>query len=837
MNWTGDQAKIQQLCQMFEAASNPNTQIQQQIMQALAQFSQMPDFNMYLVAIFVQIPNVPVDVRQRSGLLLKTNVSALPKNGVQPPVAEHINTQALAAMKDQSKAIRHTAGTILTTMVKKMGFSACNNTLQQLVETVGTQNQSEALEGCLSAIGKICEDGVAMLASFDRRGTDPTVAQEAQLFVAWSNQQVLPRMLQLASPSSPAFVKQCALQCLNFFALGGAFIDDKFGMQKHTGPYIEALGTLANDTSPEVLQPVCKGFACIVEDGWSCLTMQHYQVILQFMLKASQNSEYGVRLEALAVWIACASQPDSWGVCQKLLPELVPVLITNMVYTDADYMILEPSQTENDNANVADDLNSIKPRFHMEANNIDGDEDDSEKVERSSHGWGAEWTARKAAAKSLDELSSVFPEVMQHVLPQIEQKLNHASWEHQEAGVLALGAIGVHTQDKLAQFLPAVIGLLLKLCDAQMPLLRSISCWCVARFRQWIFHQSNANREQVTKSVLMVILPRCLDRNKRVQEASISALLSLTEGGQAQLVPYLDDIVQTLTKAFQLYQLNNQRILYDTVGALAWAVGAQLEKPQYMQALVSPIFQKFDTVPDHDIMALPIFECVANLFQVLGRSLAPALQRVAMRGIKSINDTALAAQMWEQNPSEYERPQNDIMASSCDLFSGILEGFKEQSKEIAAQLGLFSVVTLALRSKAARVQISGFWLLGVGTIHCMELLMPLLPELMPFCVAALAPTMSLTVSTNASWAIGEVCQKAPPESLTPYLSALVPALVGIVQRVQKGEVRQWQMRGHNELLQNVCTTLNHLRQRSSLCQQWAAVLAQLPEDVRRKFQP
>ena len=70
------------------------------------------------------------------------------------------------------------------------------------------------------------------------------------------------------------------------------------------------------------------------------------EVILQFMLKASQNPEYGVRIEALAVWIACAGQPDCWGVVQKLLTELVPVLVTNMVYSNADYMILEASQAD-----------------------------------------------------------------------------------------------------------------------------------------------------------------------------------------------------------------------------------------------------------------------------------------------------------------------------------------------------------------------------------------------------------------------------------------------------------------------------------------------------------
>jgi len=835
MAWQGDEAKVQQLCQMFQAASSPSSQVQQQVMQALGQFRQMPDFNMYLVALFVQMPSVPVDVRQRAGLLLKTNVSGMQRTDIQPAMAEHINTHVLTAMKDPSKPIRATAGTILSTMVRKVGFSTCGQAIERLVQSLQDPSQ-ETLEGTLGAIGKICEDGVDLLAKVGKEGTDPVTAawqqHEAQLFVNWANQQVLPKMLDAATPASPPFARQAALLCINFFALGGAFVDNKYGMQQHTTRYIEVLGTLAQDPSPDILQHVCKGFACIIEDGWTCLTAQHYQAILQFMLKASQNPEYTVRLEALAVWISCANQPDSWGVTKTCLQELVPVLIGNMVYADADYMILEASQTENDNAGIADDLNSIKPRFHAEKDNVDGDEDDSGKQDRSSHGWGAEWTARKAAGAALDELSSVFPEIVQYVLPQIEQKLQHASWEQQEAGVLALGAIAVHCQGQLTQFAPAVLGLLLKLCEAQQPLLRSISCWCVSRFGAWIFHEQNPNRAQVIVSVLQVILPRCLDRNKRVQEASIGAVLRLAEYGQAQLVPHINNIVETCVKALQLYQLNNQRSLYDTVGALAWAFGPAMDKPEIMQALVAPICTKFESVPDNDILALPLCECIASLSQVLGKSLAGVLPRIIMRGIRTINDTARAAQMWEQNPNEYERPQNELMASCCDLFSGVLEGLREHAKEIAAQLSILSVVPLCARSSSARVKQSGFWLMATAAVHCTDQLAPFMQELMPLCAAGLGPSMSVTVSITANRAIGEVCQRA---DVSAYLNVLLPALVAVLQRA---DVKQWQQRGNNELLKNVCSTLNVLRQRTpSLGQQWPTICAQLPalQKLQQRF--
>ena len=54
----------------------------------------------------------------------------------------------------------------------------------------------------------------------------------------------------------------------------------------------------------------------------------------------------------------------------------------------------------------------------------------------------------------------------------------------QESGVLAVGAIAHGCMYDLAPHLPNVMGMLLQMCSAQKPLLRSISCWCVSRCAQ-----------------------------------------------------------------------------------------------------------------------------------------------------------------------------------------------------------------------------------------------------------------------------------------------------------------------------------------------------------------
>jgi hypothetical protein len=191
--------------------------------------------------------------------------------------------------------------------------------------------------------------------------------------------------------------------------------------------------------------------------------------------------------------------------------------------------------------------------------------------------------------------------------------------------------------------------------------------------------------------------------------------------------------------------------------------------------------------------------------------------------------------MWEQNPETYERPANEMIAAVCDLFAGILEGLRENAGQIAAQFGMLSVVPMAIRNSSSRVKQSGFWLMAIAARHCNALVLPLLPEVIPLCAAGLGPTMSFTVSTNACIAIGDVCEHAQPETLTPYLGAIIPALIQTLQRRDE-HVPNWQMRGYNQLLRSGCTALNRLRQKSALGQQWGAVCAQFPADVGGKLQ-
>mmetsp|Transcript_23541 Transcript_23541/g.42101 ORF Transcript_23541/g.42101 Transcript_23541/m.42101 type:complete len:912 (+) Transcript_23541:138-2873(+) len=825
MEWKGDEVRLSQLCQLLQSASSPDNNIQQQVMQTLNQFSQMTDFNMYLVTVFAKMTNQEEVVRQRAGLLLKTNLSQAAPGTLQPAVTDYVQALSLLAVRDTNKVIRHTAGTVITTIVLKNGIAPSMQVLDNLAQCL-SDSSPDTVEGSFNALNKICEDGVTTL-----KQMWDAPAEHSQPFVSWAAERLLPRVFEYASPAAPLHARQNAIECLNHFALNYCFNDPKFpAFQPFAAKYMEVLGVLANDADVSVLKEVCKGFVCVIENNWNCLNPQICQTVLQYMLKASRHSEYVVRLEALEVWTPCTNSPQMLQLVWPMLPELVPVLLANMVYTQADYMGMENSQIEDDNAAVPDQLEDIKPRCHKEQGD---DGDDEEGGGQGSGGaWGAEWTARKAAASSLDNLANAFREqILDVVLPLVEQKLQDQSWEVQESGVLALGAIAFGCMESLVPFLPRVMDLLLKLSESPKPLVRSISCWCMARFSQWICSEYNENREQVLKSVLKSLLQRVLDKNKRVQEAGCSAFATLEEEARGQLVPYLPDIVQTLSQAFQYYQAKNLLILYDAVGTLADAVGPDLAQPGYVQAILGPLAQRFEAVADNDRSIIALFECLSSLAQNLGEAFLPIVPRLVQRCMKLILNGAQAAQMWLQNPNEFEKPDREVMAASIDLLSGIVEGLQGKVSEVLQQQNFLSVVPEVLKDTALQVKQSAFALVGDSAKHCMEHLAPFLSQILPHCAKALRENNSATVSNNAAWAIGEICIKAGPDFMSNYLEDVVGSLVSALHRQQQNGQRP------QLLMQNVCITIGRLGtvcgpQMGKLFPEFAKVWCMVMKDVR-----
>ncbi|CAG7877358.1 unnamed protein product, partial [Brassica rapa] len=121
--------------------------------------------------------------------------------------------------------------------------------------------------------------------------------------------------------------------------------------------------------------------------------------------------------------------------------------------------------------------------------------------------------------------------------------------------------------------------------------------------------------EQFEK-VLMGLLRRLLDSNKRVQEAACSAFATVEEDAAEELVPHLGVILQHLMCPFGKYQRRNLRIVYDAIGTLADSVREELNKSAYLEILMPALVAKWQQLSNSDKDLFPLLECFTSISQV-----------------------------------------------------------------------------------------------------------------------------------------------------------------------------------------------------------------------------
>jgi transportin-1 len=151
-------------------------------------------------------------------------------------------------------------------------------------------------------------------------------------------------------------------------------------------------------------------------------------------------------------------------------------------------------------------------------------------------------------------------------------------------------------------------------------LIRSITCWTLGRYAEWISNPHvvsgqnlNEHLQKYMVPMLQGILHLCLDPIKQVQKSACSSLATLEEEAREKLVPYLGPIVETISKAFKIYQIKNMLILYDAVGILAEFVGSALAQPALLEKLMPPLIDQWSNLADDNFDLFPLFEVVSFL--------------------------------------------------------------------------------------------------------------------------------------------------------------------------------------------------------------------------------
>ncbi|KAI9127995.1 hypothetical protein K1719_000988 [Acacia pycnantha] len=806
--WSPQEEGIKEICGLLEKQiSHSSSADKAQIWQQLQHYSQLPDFNNYLVFILARAEGKPVEVRQASGLYLKNNLRTTYKS-MLPVYQQYVKSELLPCLGAADRNIRSTVGTIISVVVQLEGVLGWPELLQALLNCLDS-NDLNHMEGAMDALSKICEDIPQVLDSdIPGLAERPINIFLPRLFRFFKSPHASLRKLSVGSVNQYIMLMPSALYVSMDQFLQGLFI-------------------LANDPSAEVRRLVCAAFVQLIEVRPSCLE-PHLRNVIEYMLQVNKDTDDEVALEACEFWTAyCDAQLPPENL-REFLPRLIPVLLSNMVYTDDDESLVEAEEE----GSLPDRDQDLKPRFHVSRFHGSEDiEDDDDDVVNT-------WNLRKCSAAALDTLSNVFgDEILPTLMPIVQAGLSTSgdnAWKEREAAVLALGAIGEGCINGLYPYLPEIVAFLIPLLDDKFPLIRSISCWTLSRFSKFIV-QSIGDQKGYKQfdDVLTGLLRRILDDNKRVQEAACSAFATLEEEAAEELAPHLEIILKHLMTAFGKYQRRNLRILYDAIGTLAEAVGRQMNKPVYLDILMPPLIEKWQQLSDADKDLFPLFECFTSIAHALDTGFSPFAEPVFRRCINIIQTQQFAKVDPVKAAVLYDK---EFIVCSLDLLSGLAEGLGIGIESLVSQSPLKDLLLHCCVDDAPNIRQSAFALLGDLARVCSVYLRPHLSQFIEAATKQLETSKikeAISVANNACWAIGELAVKVRQE-ISPFLMTISSCLLPILQHAEGL---------HKSLVENSAITLGRL---SWVCpellsphmehfmQSWCKALSMIRDDIEKE---
>jgi transportin-1 len=762
----------QNIIRLLKESRSPNPEVNANIQKQLEQYNHMHNFNCYLALILGQVKSEPDEIRCVAGLLLKQNIQNYFGNLKES--LKYIQQVLLQALLDPSRDIRNTSSNCLATITRGGGlecwFKNELNLTQCLCQLLDSGDMN-GIDGSLSTISKLCEDSYTEL---DREVYGrPVNYLVPKLITFFGHQQV-----QIRKSAVHSIVN--LLQSSSVAEDNGAGIFN--AIIANLEPFLQGIFLLANDQDKEIKKDVCRSFVALL-DCYQRIK-PFIKDIINYMLHQTQDPDENLALEACEFWSAIAEMEAAIQDLQPFIPQLLPVLLKGMVYSEMDRVMLA---AEDDDAHVADKEEHIHPHLinkavnkRMHANqhqNGDDDDDDDDDADEVS-----QWNLRKCSASSLDVMSSMYGDpILEVLLPLIQERMQeNQQWEVRESAILALGAVAEGCYTGMKPHLNQLIPYLVKVLNNDVkPLVRSITCWTLSRYARWVVSQPTNEPEQFFQPVLHALLTRVLDNNKKVQEAACSAFATFEEEAQSDLVPYLRPILECLVQAFGKYQAKNLFILYDAVVTLADAVQRKLNDADLINLLMPPLIAKWQSIKDDDRALFPLLACLTSVAQAVGPGFLPYTEGVFARCVNLIQTYYTHRAACQQNP-QLEAPDREFVVCSLDMLSGLADGLEGALEPFVANSNLLQLLGECVKDEASDVRQSAFAFIGDLAKTCMPHLRQCLPAYMPILIQNLNP-QPVSVCNNASWAIGEIAVKIEGD-IRPWVPEIIDRMIPIMNQ-------------------------------------------------------
>ena len=746
-------------------------------------------------------PNLWIPFGQMAGLILKESLTRPPITSsgrplcldASSPVANHVKETLLYGLSLKHAELRNVASSVIATcsvspdaLQPALHIQSWPQLMPTLLQELSGGTVQHRQEGALGAIRKMLEDG-------------PREVPTQQL------DSLVPLLLQFLQPSTAESLKVASLQAL-VACLAEGLLPSALVLQ--FAEYLQGLSTLATDPSARVRKWVCRSINVLLELHTNYL-QEHMGAICQFMLQStasssvadssSHESDDNVALEACEFWLTFANleesscSPAMLETVQNLLPQLIPVLVRNMVYSHDQRVEIQARNEMDQEAQQS----QMKPVFHRSRNKHgDGnDDDDSDDEDDMDDEDGNEWTLRKFSGASLDSLANLYGAgpILPSLLPILQEGLASPDPWVQEASILALGAIADGCREEMGTHMSQLHPYLMNILATPespntLPQVKSIAAWTVGRYALWAIEQVQTGVQgHLLAHMTEIFLQRFGDKNRRVQVACCSAFGVLMETAGDLMIPYLEPTYQSLVAAMSRYQGRSLIILFDTLGIMADFCGPAIGESPLPQIYVPPMLHMLDGLLKNDPSdrtLLPLMEALASVALTCGLSFQPYSLETFDNAMCTIEQMQLL--LAASGDSHIAEEDADPIVCATDLLDGLCEGLGANFATLVANSNRYgqhfqSALLSLIKHEVSSVRMSALALLGDLARNSPTLIEAALPELLKEAILNLDP-IHAGVCNNAVWAIGEICVQCGQNSspIAPFASDLMQRLIALL---------------------------------------------------------
>mmetsp|Transcript_10500 Transcript_10500/g.39037 ORF Transcript_10500/g.39037 Transcript_10500/m.39037 type:complete len:895 (-) Transcript_10500:2662-5346(-) len=815
MSFAPNPENLQQVLQLVEYMTNAqSTQMLNTAREKFEHFNKTSsEFSNYLAHIF-STSEFSSNIRNFAGISLKNKLTksdyiSPEMHGTQSVAINSFSEQQMAHIKgclvktlsDPSDRLRNTAANIIVSIMRKYTVRFWPELMKGLISLLQYTDDSRA--GAFRCLIMLCED---MTHEFEEDEKDPLA-------------MLVPVLIQFFDHPDVKW----KIEAIKVYE--SLLVHFPSAALNNMDNFLNGLTKLVSVQDTTIQRYVCSCFVIMLDRPRYLNPV--WTNVVEFMLVCTANEkEEQLAQEACKFWMTLSEAQALRPMLTELkpyLPRLVPILLKGTVFSE-----FERRMKEEDSMAPAKDSEINPGSLQMETKvhviGADDESDESFDVDEAQDYLDDIWNLRKYSAQSLDNMSQYFgADILPHLLPHVENYMKEGNpWYVRESGVLALGAVEKGCGKYLEQYLPQLIPYLMSIAAKEMALLRSIACWTISRFSDWISSQN----EDVFKSILHLFLQCMLDSNKKVQEAAASALCSLQESAQTRLVPYLPHITDTIAQCFTMYKHKNLLILYDAVGTLAEAVGEKLAIPEIVNKLVPPILQQWHGMEDSDRKMHPLMAAITIVSCSVKKVMKPYVEVIVARCIQIVHNNYKMIQEDKANRAESKR----FVMSSLDCLSGIIEALGQDVSYLLSNEEFFKMLHVCLTDPKGDVKQVAFGVIGDMAKEHIQALRVGLPKFMPILADNLVGVPS-HVATNSAWALGEIAVFIKGD-YAQYLDMTLQDLIKLLEN----------RKGSANLLENASVAIGRIGwvcpqhispHLESFCQNWCLALCRVHHPVEK----